>query len=174
MNSGFGVSGKLTMIHRDKNNRIVSKNTIDNLITNAGLVHIANMIIGLDASGASHIQIGTGGSVGGMTGDVVPPRSTDIALNSYYAEGVATRELKVVAENGIPGTANYTPFHVIISFGYTFTFDGYVKINEAGIFSGSRFAAPTIISRKTFADREMNALETLEIVWELSVSRYPK
>lgn len=170
-NDGISVRGDLQIIHKDKNNVIISKENHRNVVVDNGLLYIARSILNLENTSNLHVFIGTGGVV---DDNRVEARPSDTALHTFYDDILATTEIIQINESGVLGTPTYVPFRVILRITCSLLITSYVKLSEAGIFTSSFNNSPTMITHKTFSEREYNELDTMEIQWDLSLGRFMK
>ena len=165
----LGVSGNLTLIHRDSNGNVKSEETLENVITYTGLKHISRLVSGQLSSPFKYIQIGTGGKDPDDPLSILAPDPSNTKLVTFYKEGLAVATNSEVLNNAERG------YQAIARFAYTFDFTEEVHINEACISVDSHIVDLTpILNRRTFFDRIMQNLDFLEVVWEISFTRYPK
>jgi len=166
-----GVSGSLTLTHKDKDGNVKHTETMENVITYSGLRYISQVISGVATTPFKYIQIGTGGRDPHHPLEAVPlpPDPNNTALVAFYKEGIAVTSTSEVLNNADRG------YQAIARYAYTFDFEETVFINEACISVDSQIVAGTpILNRRTFYARIMQALDFLEVVWEISFTRYPK
>ena len=166
---GLGVSGCLIITHKDKDGNVKHTETLENVITYVGLKHIAMVVSGVLSSPFKYIWIGTGGRDPVNPTELLPPDPANVVLVAFYNEGIAVTSFVEVLNNVDRG------YQAIARFAYTFDFTELVHINEACIAVDSNTVLNTpILNRRTFYDRVMQPLDFLEIVWEISFTRYPK
>jgi len=139
------LRGELRLIRRDIDGRILDELRKKNLIVDKGKEIVAKLINGVHTKPFKYIQIGTG---------TASPTASDTALQSYYAEGEAT----------VSYEADFK-----CKWAYTFTFNESVSITEAGLFDDSHSASPNMLARQTFSARDMQAGQSLEVIWVIVV-----
>jgi hypothetical protein len=168
-NESLGVSGSITLVHRDKNGHIKSQETLENVITYVGLEYLSKLVSGASTTPFRYIQIGTGAHDPHDPLSILPPDPTNTGLLTFYKEMVAVATNVVVTNNVDRG------YQAISRFACTFDFTEPVHINEACISVDSHTVDSTpILNRRTFFDRVMQIGDFLEFVWEISFTRYPK
>jgi len=166
---GISVSGDLILVHRDREGNVKSSEKIENVITYIGLWQIAQLVAGLATAPFKYIQVGTGGRDPNNPSNLLPPDPKDVALVAFYKELAAVTSTVEVLNNADRG------YQAIARFACTFDFNEEVHINEACISVDSQAVSGTpILNRRTFYDRVMQPLDFLEVVWEISFTRYPK
>jgi len=139
------LRGELKLIRRDIDGEIIDVLRKKNLIVNKGKEIVAKLINGVHTKPFKYIQIGTG---------TASPTASDTALQSYYAEGEAT----------VSYEADFK-----CKWAYTFTFNEAVSITEAGLFDDTVSANPNMLARQTFSARDMQAGQSLEVIWVIVV-----
>jgi hypothetical protein len=168
-NDSLGVSGSITLVHRDKDGHIKSQETLENVITYVGLEYISKLVSGAAVSPFRYIQIGTGAHDPLDPLSILAPDPTNTALIAFYKEMAAVVSNVVVTNDADRG------YQAISRFACTFDFTEPVHINEACISVDSHIVNLTpILNRRTFFDRVMQIGDFLEFVWEISFTRYPK
>jgi len=166
---GLGVSGCLIITHKDKDGNVKHTETLENVITYTGLKHIAMVVSGVSILPFRYIWLGTGGRDPLNPTELLPPDPSNATLVTFYSEGIAVTSFVEVLNNVDRG------YQAIARYAYTFDFTELVHINEACIAVDSHAVTGTpILNRRTFYDRVMQPLDFLEIVWEISFTRYPK
>lgn len=140
------LKGKLRVTTRDAHGELLSVLEKDNLIVSKGKEAVSKLLCGLHGKSFGWIQIGTG---------TTPPSTDDTSLASFYREAQAL-------------TAYEHEFKA--KWAYTFLFDEAVTISEAGLFDDMRQNNPTMLARQTFSGRSMQAGQTMEILWVITVS----
>jgi hypothetical protein len=165
----LGVTGNLTLIHRDADGNVKSEETLENVITYTGLKYLSQLASGQVSSPFKYIQIGTGGKDPNDPLSILAPDPSNTKLVAFYEEGLAVATNTEVLNNAERG------YQAIARFAYTFDFTEEVHINEACIAVDSHVVDSTpILNRRTFFDRIMQNLDFLEVVWEIAFTRYPK
>lgn len=165
----LGVTGSLTLIHRGPSGEIKHEETMENVITYSGLKYISQLVSGQMSVPFKYIQIGSGARDPEHPLAILPPDPTNVKLVAFYKEGIAVVTNAEVLNNADRG------YQAIARYAYTFDFTEDVHINEACIAVDSQIVENTpILNRRTFYDRIMQPLDFLEVVWEVSFTRYPK
>lgn len=145
----YSVDGNLKMEQVVKNNR-----------TNMGALWEANTLFGTVADG-------TMGCIG-LTGTIVTPASTDVALNSeiatYGFQRTAATRQNYVAPTALNGTFTIDVYHQFTHTGTGTT----VGIGMAGLFN--KTAAGTLYAEATFTQgpATLSLGEKLDITWTVS------
>jgi len=136
------VHGQFELIHT-RAGRVLSHDTVKNLVVNTGKTQIPKLVNGLSSAFFNYIQIGLATNT---------PSLEDTHLYSPYQEAVAT--------------CSYGADYKAI-FDYIFTFTENKTITEAGVFNGSYGAvpAPIMLCRGTFAGRPVVVADNLEVKW---------
>ena len=108
LNEVLKVTGKLDIIRTDKNNNVVEKIHVPNLVVNTGKTYIANRMIN-NSGMMSHMAMGTGDTVADVLQTGLVTEIARVALTSSnnlnnivtyvatFAPGVATGGLKEAA-----------------------------------------------------------------------------
>jgi hypothetical protein len=168
-NDSLSIRGDLLLVHKDKDGNVKSSELMQNVICYVGLKHISQMVSGALSSPFKYIWIGTGGRDPADPLVLLAPDPTNISLVAFYKEGAAVASNAEVLNNADRG------YQAIARFAYTFDFAEEVHINEACISVDSHSVLNTpILNRRTFYDRVMQPTDFLEVVWEISFTRYPK
>jgi len=123
--------------------RVKEKRDIHNLITTAGLAHVADRMSDLGEAAMSHMAVGTS-DVGLAVGN--------IALSAEFDRNVLTSVTQVT--------------NTIVYVGTWSAGDATGALLEAGIFNAG--AAGTMLCRSIFAVINKGALDTLVITWTIT------
>ena len=137
------VHGEFDLVHI-RGGRVMSQETVKNLILNVGKETIAKLVAGLHPNPISYIQIGQGDNA---------PAVTDTHLYTFYSEGLAA--------------ASYAEGYKAV-FSHTFQFAENATICEAGLADGVVAGTPKMFSRQTFAGRDVIPDDLLQITWRLT------
>jgi len=147
MSSTIKLQGEFDLIHI-RDNEVVSKETIKNLVVNVGKEYTAKLACGMETDPWSWIQIGHSGD---------EPTGSQTALINYYTEA-----------QGIPSYLE--GYRMVVS--HTFTISGAggegVKIAEAGVFNRTRASSPTMLCRQKFTERTLLNDDNLQVVWRVT------
>ena len=144
------MTGKLTIILRGPDGKIKEERAIPNLVVSTGKALIASRLRDASAAVPSHMGVGTnnaGIDVANTTmGAEVAPASTNrMALTST-----------TISANELTYTASFAPGI------------GSGALVEAGIFNAA--TAGTMLCRTTFAVVTKDVLDSLTIVWKLTIN----
>jgi hypothetical protein len=137
------VHGEFDLVHI-RGGRVVSRETVQNLVLNVGKEAIAKLVAGLHSNPISYIQIGQGDNA---------PAVTDTHLYAFYSEGLAA--------------ASYADGYKAV-FSHTFQFSENATICEAGLADGVVAGSPKMFTRQTFAGRDVIPDDLLQITWRLT------
>lgn len=137
------VHGEFDLVHI-RGGRVVSRETVQNLVLNVGKETIAKLVAGLHSAPVSHVQIGQGDNAAAVT---------DTHLYAYYSEGLAA--------------ASYAEGYKAV-FSHTFQFAENASICEAGLTDGPVAGTPKMFTRQTFAGRDVIPEDLLQITWRLT------
>ena len=137
------VHGEFDLVHI-RGGRVVSRETVQNLVLNVGKEAIAKLVAGLHSNPISYIQIGQGDNA---------PAVTDTHLYAFYSEGLAA--------------ASYAEGYKAV-FSHTFQFSENATICEAGLADGVVAGSPKMFTRQTFSGRDVIPDDLLQITWRLT------
>lgn len=141
----LGVTGKLTVVVRDKNNNIKQAFEIPNLVVTVGKQYIASRMASNSATVMSHMAIGSGAAT---------PVAGDTSLGTEL--GRSTLTTFAASSNTVTATANFA------------SGVGTGAIAEAGIFNAS--SAGTMLCRTTFPVVNKAAGDSVAISWVITIS----
>lgn len=155
MNSGFRISGKLTVTLRDENGKILERNTT-NMVVDKGLELVADWIAGGSEPLISWIGIATG------TG---PVAEADTTLDTEV------HRLEFLPSEIVHSTSDVTQvvFTKIFPAGIP---GGTNVIRQAGLFTGSVVGtSPMFCKTKSFGDLTKSESNSLTFVWTITIGR---
>jgi len=150
------MSGRLTIVLRDRSGRVVAERRVDNLITTAGKTLMAELFTGA-AQGKPELAIAVGG--GGNAAAV-----TDTGLQSRLDEAAAgTPAVKVVTEGNQPKiVATVTATLPALSG------EQQQALQEAGIVLKLPNREPVLYNRVTFPTVTRTSSLDITLTWEVS------
>ena len=139
-------TGDVTLILRDADGNIKSKQEFHNLVVSTGCNLIASQLCEEQIAKPSHMAIGSG---------TVEPKKTDISLGEELARNAFSR-----AASRNAATVTY-----VATFGPT---EGTGAVTEVGIFNAA--SAGDMLNRATFAVVNKAPTDSLEITWNLTIN----
>ncbi len=146
MNDNTNVTGKLTILLKDKDGNIKDQREVSNLVVDAGLDYMASRMKDATAGVMSHMAVGS---------DSTAPASGNTDLGSI----LGARE--IIDSTDVSGSA--------ISYACAFEAgEGTGAIREAGIFNS--VSGGTMLCRTVFDVINKGASDTLAINWTVTVS----
>lgn len=149
LNLQLKLKGDLSIKKYNKDNKLVQKLDVPNLIVTAGKQYIASKIVGYTGSSSnvmSHMGIGTS-------------NATPEAGNTTLAAAISGARVEL-APTTVSGT--------IVTYSATFGPGvGTGSVVEAGIFNA--LSAGTMLCRTVFPVVNKDGLETIVITWNISV-----
>lgn len=149
MQDNTKYTGRVHIVHTDGEGKVLRDETVNNLVVNVGLQHIASRMNGNTAAVVSHVAIGSG---------TTAAAANQTALVSELHRNSATRTIvtQTISNDSIQ-------MQVVFSPG-----EGTGSITEAGIFNAA--SAGTMLARTVFTAIPKGAADTITITWKVKVS----
>lgn len=155
---GLRLKGEFDIVHI-RDGVILSAERIPNLIVYKGKEQVSKLLIGTDNRPFRYIQIGTGTTSASVE---------DVGLANFYRESGGEGETGAVVSAIVDAPPDSAPaYRSVIT--YTFTFAEPASITEAGIFNGARGTSPVMLSRQTFAARDVISGDNLQVTWRFTI-----
>lgn len=146
-NESLSFAGRLKIVLADKDGNIKDERDVDNRIVDDGLVYILNQMATSDQNVMTEMRVGEGSTdPAHNTSDLTNPITGGVATITHTTVSAGNQQLTYQATFGSNvGTGN---------------------IQEAGIFNADN----TMLCMTTFPSVNKQALDTMTIVWVISVS----
>lgn len=135
--------------------RLIDEFVVNNTITNAGKAAVAGLINGVGSTTYTFMAIGSSATVAGATDTALAAEITSPSLDRIAA--TASRATTTVT--------NDTDQLV-----HTFSSTATQTVQEVGIFDTATSSAGTMISRATFAAKNLTSGDTLQVTHKIVVS----
>jgi hypothetical protein len=148
-NEKLKLSGRLSIVLKDKNGEVKTQREVDNLVVNSGLAYIISRMVGTAKTVMTHMAVGSS-STAAAAGDT--------ALGSQLGSR------KALDSTTISGSNNEKVIYVT-------TFDpgeGTGGITEAGVFNAS--TSGDMLCRTVFSVVNKAADDTMVITWTITLS----
>jgi hypothetical protein len=153
MGDFFGLAGRVEVLHRDKEGKLLNYREIENLVTHSGRALAAKLVIGTTSSTATVLVLG----------------SNAMVLNASNTTTVVTGEHGVAA-SGLSRTAATVSIVGPTSAQWTFTWtsasDGMVVQSEA--IAMNTTVGSELLAAQTFASITVNSNDTLQVTHHVS------
>lgn len=151
MTDNIKVKGTVTMIHTDKDGNVISEETGDNLIVDAGLSEIVNLIgDGLVWDKFGYIALGTDNTT-------VP--ATGTALGAEITTNGASRVAATVTQETTTTTGD------TLQLENTFNFTGSLAIEEVWVFNAA--TGGDMLGRKPSGTKNVSDWDALKVVYKI-------
>ncbi len=111
---------------------IVGKDVRHNMFTDAGMIHVSELMAGLSTTHFTHIQVGLGGIKSGYRYALRKPKYYQTELNNFYEEREATRTY----------TNGAARFQAMFMYSFASGLHTLPYVSEAGLFSGPHGSEP--------------------------------
>jgi hypothetical protein len=148
-NEKLKLSGRLSIVLKDKNGAVKTQREVDNLVVNSGLAYIISRMVGTAKTVMTHMAVGSN-STAAAAGDT--------ALGSQLGSR------KALDSTTISGSNNEKVIYVT-----TFaTGEGTGAITEAGVFNAS--VSGDMLCRTVFSVINKAADDTMVITWTITLS----
>ena len=148
-NEKLKLSGRLSIVLKDKNGAVKTQREVDNLVVNSGLAYIISRMVGTAKTVMTHMAVGSN-STAAAAGDT--------ALGSQLGSR------KALDSTTISGSNNEKVIYVT-----TFaTGEGTGGITEAGVFNAS--VSGDMLCRTVFSVINKAADDTMVITWTITLS----
>lgn len=144
----FGLEGRISFSHYDRDGRLVEELDIPNTITNGGLAQTAGLLNGVVTNFFEYIAIGTG--------------TTAAAASQTALVAEATRS--TAAASRITTTETNDTAQLL----HTFSFVAGSAITESSIQDAA--TEGTMLSRQTFNPINVSSGDTLAVTWKVQAS----
>jgi len=125
-----------------------------NLITNAGIAHIASLLVGVETTPFKYVALGTGTSPADVADLALETEKTDDGAERVLAQSIDTFQSNVEGDTA----------RLIASFAVTDDFD----LSEIGLFSA--LVAGVLGAHRVFSPVSVLADQTVVVTWTLTVT----
>ena len=150
----LNIKGVYTIRHF-RNNKLLSEETVDNTITNVGLGTVAGLINGISSSTFDAIGLDSSTTVA-TAGDSA--LATEITSDSLLRSNATTSRVTTTQTNDTDQLV------------HTFASTATQAVNGVGVFDTATVSGSTMISRATFATKNLTNGDTLEITHKIQVT----
>ena len=148
-NEKLKLSGRLSIVLKDKNGAVKTQREVDNLVVNSGLAYIISRMVGTAKTVMTHMAVGSNNTAAA---------AGDTALGSQLGSR------KALDSTTISGSNNEKVIYVT-----TFaTGEGTGAITEAGVFNAS--VSGDMLCRTVFSVINKAADDTMVITWTITLS----
>lgn len=151
LRQNVNLKGKFHLRHW-RNGNLLSEEVINNTTTTAGIAEVAGLINEVTSGGFKWIELGA---------TSVTAAASDTALGSAITAAGMARAAATCTRSTTDG-ANDTA-----RLEHTFTATATQAVREAGIFDSS--SAGVMLAHQTFTAKNMEANDTLDVVWKIDV-----
>jgi len=148
-NEKLKLSGRLSIVLKDKAGAVKEQRDLENLVVNSGLAYIISRMVGTAKATMTHMAVGSGATAAA---------ANDTALGSQLGSR------KALDSTTISGSNNEKVIYVA-------TFDpgeGTGAITEAGVFNAS--TSGDMLCRTVFSVINKAADDTMVITWTITLS----
>lgn len=163
--AGIHFSNTVTIVARHADGTVFSKQTVRNLVTNAGFTAIESAISGTQPAAANYIAVANDTS----NANVGTVNATDTALNSSGTGSTEITDHGLARASGTftadsPGAKQYTVSKVFTST------TGSISCNKVGLFNAA--SGTTMYYEALFTQVTLNGAngDTLTVTWTVTLS----
>ena len=154
LNGAIILKGKFGVRHI-RNGKVLSEEWIDNTITNTGKPIVAGLINEVVSGGFKWLAVGSSSTTAAATDTAL---ATEITTNGLGRSSATCSRVTTTVTND---TAQLV---------HTWTATGTQAVQEAGIFDTSTASGGNMLARQTFAAKNLEANDTLQLTYKVSVA----
>jgi len=137
------------LIEHKRKGKVIDKREFHNIVVNAGLAEIVNLMIGSNTTYFNAVAVGTG---------TTSPTASDTALGT---------EVMRVASSNSAQTTNVAGDTA--QFVATFNFTSSYAITESGIFNSTTASSGTMLAKQVFGALNVVSGDDITITWKIVV-----
>ena len=147
------IGGQITLVHKDKNGKVLERREIKNIVTDAGRALVANLMIGV-GDGFTALGLGTGSAAATVT---------DTALGTELTTGGFSRGEAAVSR--VTTDTDDDTAQLLLEF--TSSSAATIAVTECGAFNA--MSGVTLLGRQVFAAVNMANTDKLEVTYKFDV-----